>query len=48
MALWWLLPAALGVARSGACWACWGTVSPAELGGLLERLERLRPGKRQP
>ena len=27
MALWWLLPAALGVARSGACWACWGTFS---------------------
>ena len=101
MALWWLLPAALGVARSGACWACWGTFSlrswadfwsvwralnaykkpllrpggalqpllwpcgglcvrewrvlgllgylvPAELGGLLEGLDRLRPGKRQP
>ena len=29
----------------GACWACWGFL-PAELGGLLEDLEGLRPGKR--
>ena len=40
MALWWLLPAALGVARVQE------RQDPHS--GLLERLEGLRPGKRQP
>ena len=43
VALWWLVSCG-----SGACWVCLGYLVPAELGGLLEGLERLRPGKRQP
>ena len=48
VALWWLLRA--GVARVGLVGVglANGRLFPAELGGLLEGLERLRPGKRQP